>query len=177
MYFHLLAWHECFSRKGKEGKIYSCGLALSPEPQIWQFHVVVWQTTSKHCIKKRAAHAARLFFRTQQIKLSICGVRWCSLVRQWRQHKLPQICIYLISKVFAFCTPRTFLDCFLHFTRAPFILHVRLSFCPCAIYFARAIFVAAPRCNVRRTEVASNRSKVETLAISRRQIAVKTRWN
>jgi len=50
-----LSWHEC------------CGLVLSSEPQIWKFHVVIWQTTSKHCIKKRAARAARLFFFIQPI--------------------------------------------------------------------------------------------------------------
>ena len=38
----LLAWHEWLSCKGKEWKIYRCGLALSSEPQIWKFHVVVW---------------------------------------------------------------------------------------------------------------------------------------
>ena len=48
---------------------YRCGVVLSSEPQIWKFHVVVWQTTSKYCTKKRAAHAARFFFRhsTKQI--------------------------------------------------------------------------------------------------------------
>ena len=55
------AWYEWFSCKGKEWKIYCCELALS-ELQIWKFHVVVWQTTSKHCNKKRAASAARLCF-------------------------------------------------------------------------------------------------------------------
>ena len=62
-----LAWHEWFSCKGKEWKIYCCELALWSEPQIWKFHVVVWQTTSKHCTKKRAARAARLFFFIQPI--------------------------------------------------------------------------------------------------------------
>ena len=57
-----LAGHRWFSSKDKEWKIYSCELALSSEPQIWKFHVVVWQTTSKQCTKKRAARAARLFF-------------------------------------------------------------------------------------------------------------------
>ena len=36
--------------------------------------MVVWQTTSKHCTKKRAARAARLFFFIQPIKSLICGV-------------------------------------------------------------------------------------------------------
>ena len=69
-----LAWHEWFSSKGREWKIYCCELALSSEPQLWKFHVVVWQTTSKHCTKKRAARAARLFFVIQPIKSLICGV-------------------------------------------------------------------------------------------------------
>ena len=69
-----LAWYERFSCKGKEWKIYCCELALSSEPQIWKSHVVVWQTTSKHCTKKRAARAARLFFFIQPIKSLICGV-------------------------------------------------------------------------------------------------------
>ena len=69
-----LAWDERFSCKGKEWKIYCCELALSSEPQIWKFHVVVWQTTSKHCTKKRAARAARLLFFIQPIKSLICGV-------------------------------------------------------------------------------------------------------
>ena len=69
-----LAWHEWFSSKGREWKIYCWELALLSEPQIWKFHVVVWQTTSKHCTKKRAARAARLFFFVQPIKSLICGV-------------------------------------------------------------------------------------------------------
>ena len=69
-----LAWHEWFSCKGKKWKIYYSELALSLQPQIWKFHVVVWQTTSKHCTKKRAARAARLSFFIQPIKSLICGV-------------------------------------------------------------------------------------------------------
>ena len=69
-----LAWHECFSFKAKEWRIYCCELSLSSEPQIWKFHFVVWQTASKHCTKKRAARTARLFFFIQPIKLLICGV-------------------------------------------------------------------------------------------------------
>ena len=69
-----LAWYEWFSCKGKEWKIYCCELALLSYPQIWKFHVIVWQTTSKHCTKNRAARAARLFFFIQQIKSTIWGV-------------------------------------------------------------------------------------------------------
>ena len=38
-----------------------------------KFHVVVWQTTSKHRTKKRAARAAQLSFFIQPIKSLICG--------------------------------------------------------------------------------------------------------
>ena len=70
-----LGWHDWFSCKGREWKIYCCELALSSDPQIWKsVHVAVWQTTSKHCTKKRAARAARLFFFIQPIKSLICGV-------------------------------------------------------------------------------------------------------
>ena len=68
-----LVWHEWFSCKGEVWKIYCCELAWSSEPQIWKFHVVVWQTTSKHCIKKRTGSAAQLFFFIQPIKSLICG--------------------------------------------------------------------------------------------------------
>ena len=68
------AWDERFPYKGRELKIFCCGLELASEPQIWKFHVVVWQTTSKCCSKKRAARAARLFFLIQPIKSLICGV-------------------------------------------------------------------------------------------------------
>ena len=49
-------------------------LALSSEPQIGKFHVVVRQTTSKNCTKGRAARAARLFFLFQTIILLICDI-------------------------------------------------------------------------------------------------------
>ena len=60
------AWHEWFSRKRKEWKIYCCGFVLSSKPQIWKI-CVAWPTTSKNCIKKRAARAARSFFLIQLI--------------------------------------------------------------------------------------------------------------
>ena len=69
-----LAWYKWFSCEGKEWKIYCCELTLSSEPQIWKFCVVVCQTTSKHCTKKRATRAARLFFFIQPIKSLIFGV-------------------------------------------------------------------------------------------------------
>ena len=69
-----LAWHEWFSHKGKEWKICCFKLALSSEPQIWKFHTVVCQTTSKHCTKTHAACAALLFFFIKPIKSFICGI-------------------------------------------------------------------------------------------------------
>ena len=57
-----LAWHEWFSCKGKEWKIYCCGLALPSETPKWNFHVVVWQTNSKN------------IFPVQPIKSLILGV-------------------------------------------------------------------------------------------------------
>ena len=44
------------------------------EPQVRTFQVVIWQTTSTSCTKKRAARAARLFFLIQPIKSLICSV-------------------------------------------------------------------------------------------------------
>ena len=69
-----LAWHEYFSCKGREGKIYCCRLTLSSEPLMRKFYVVVWQTTSKNFSKKRAARAARLLYLIQPIKSLIFGV-------------------------------------------------------------------------------------------------------
>ena len=47
---------------------------LSLKPEIWKFHVVVWQTTSNNCTKVRAARAARLFFLIQPIRALFSGV-------------------------------------------------------------------------------------------------------
>ena len=40
-------WHDWFSCKGRELKIFRCELALSSEPQIWKFHLVLRQIKSK----------------------------------------------------------------------------------------------------------------------------------
>ena len=56
-----LAWHEWFPCKGKEWKVYCCGLALSSEPQRWKFHVVIWQTTS-NIAPKSVAHVQHDYF-------------------------------------------------------------------------------------------------------------------
>lgn len=39
--------------------------------QIWKFHIIVWQTTSKNCTRERDP---RLFFLIQPIISFICGV-------------------------------------------------------------------------------------------------------
>ena len=58
-----LAWHERFSCRGKDWKIYCCELVLSSEPQIWKSHVVVCQTTSKHCTApKSVPHVQHDYF-------------------------------------------------------------------------------------------------------------------
>jgi len=69
-----LSWHEWFSCKGGEWKIYCHGFALSTEPQIW-IHFVVWRTMwKKNCFKGGAASTATLFFLIQPIILLICDV-------------------------------------------------------------------------------------------------------
>ena len=54
-------WHEWFSRKGREWKIYRCGLALSSEPQVWKFHALFWQTTS-NIAPKSVPHVQHDYF-------------------------------------------------------------------------------------------------------------------
>ena len=60
------ACYEWYSRKGREWKILCCGLTLPSEPKIGKFHVVIWQTASKFCPKRRAARAAWLFSSSSQ---------------------------------------------------------------------------------------------------------------
>ena len=72
--FRLLGTNSVHVKAKLEWKIYFCELALSSEPQMRKFHVVFWHTKLKHCTKKRAARAARLFFFIQPIKSLICGV-------------------------------------------------------------------------------------------------------
>ena len=79
-----VAWHEWFSCKGKDWKIHCCEFALSSKPQIWKFHVVVWQTTSTNYAKKRAARAARLFFFIKPIKSLICGFVVSVAIREFK---------------------------------------------------------------------------------------------
>ena len=50
------------------------GLLLRGRVVTRTSQVVIWQTTSTNCTKKRAARAARLFFLIQPIKSLTCGV-------------------------------------------------------------------------------------------------------
>ena len=74
-----LAWHEWFSCKGKDWKVYCCGLALSSEPQKWKFHVVIWHTTSK-LHQKACRTCSTIIFphsTNQIIHLCRCHCRSC----------------------------------------------------------------------------------------------------
>ena len=71
-----LACHEWFSWKGKEWKVYCCGLALSSEPQKWKFHVVIWQTTSKIAPKSVLHLQHDYFFSFRQSNHSFVAVSW-----------------------------------------------------------------------------------------------------
>ena len=51
-----------FQSKNREWNIHICKVVLSPKPQIWWFHVVLVQSTTKICVNMRAARAAWLFF-------------------------------------------------------------------------------------------------------------------
>ena len=65
MHFRLLGTNG-FHAKAKTETFTAAGFALSLEPEIWKFHVVIWQATSKNCTKKLAAGAARLLFSFNQ---------------------------------------------------------------------------------------------------------------
>ena len=67
MYFRLLDTNDFHAKEKNERFI-----AAGSEPE--KFHVIVWQTTSKKCTKKRAARAARIFVLTQPIISLIRGV-------------------------------------------------------------------------------------------------------
>ena len=58
MFFHLIGMNGFYVCKGTERKISAVGWRCCHNLKI---HVVVWQTTSKNCTKKRAARAARFF--------------------------------------------------------------------------------------------------------------------
>ena len=44
-----IARHEWFWCKGGKWKIYSRKLVLLSEHQLWTFHIIIWQTTSRTC--------------------------------------------------------------------------------------------------------------------------------
>ena len=70
----LLLGTKGFHANAKNKIFTAAGLALSSEPQKRNYHVVVWQTTTKNFTKKSAPLAARLFSLIQPIKSLICGV-------------------------------------------------------------------------------------------------------
>jgi len=75
VHFRLLGTH---GFQDREWKIFCYELALSSEPQIWKFHVVVWQTTSKHRSKKASRTCSTIVFlhSTNQI-IDLWPCRWC----------------------------------------------------------------------------------------------------
>ena len=82
---HSHVWHESlwFSCKGKEWKIYCSGLALSSESQMWNFHVVVWQSASKMLHQEACRTCSKIVYRhsTNQI---IDWWRWhCRCLRPY----------------------------------------------------------------------------------------------
>ena len=64
IYWANLIGTNSFQRKGRERKIYCCGLAFWLEPQIWKFHVVVSQTTSR-----------------KYVLMKCCTVLYCCLIQ------------------------------------------------------------------------------------------------
>ena len=71
--FRLLATNG-FRVKAKKERFTAASSRCRQNLKYKKFPVVVWQTTSKHCTKKRAARAAGLFFFIQPIKSLIRGV-------------------------------------------------------------------------------------------------------
>ena len=71
LHFRLLGTNG-FHVKAKSERFTSASLRCRQNLKYENF--IVCQTTSKHCTKKRAARAARLFSFIQPIKSLICGV-------------------------------------------------------------------------------------------------------
>ena len=72
-----LSWHEWFSCKGKEWKIYCCELALSMK--------ISRRRLAEHCTKKRAARAARnILINFLCIFITVCCVKASEGNDQWR---------------------------------------------------------------------------------------------
>ena len=67
-----LSWHERLSCKAREWKIYSCGLALSSEPQTWTFHARHLVDYVKKLHQKACRPCSTIIF--QPIISLICGV-------------------------------------------------------------------------------------------------------
>ena len=93
--FYLIGTNS-FHIKAENENLLLCGLALSSEPKIWKFLVVVCQTTSKKSRKRGAARAARLLFPNQPIISLICGF----LKPPNKQYKIPYHCTPTITDRF-----------------------------------------------------------------------------
>ena len=57
-----LAWHECFSCKGKEWKIYCCDPALSSEPQIYENFTSSFSRLRQNIASKSVPHVQHDYF-------------------------------------------------------------------------------------------------------------------
>ena len=111
------AWHEWFSCKGKEWKIYYCGLVLSSELQKWKFHFFVWQTVTGKIVPKSMPHVQHDYlssfnqsnhlFVALSLSLQLGSLRSTTRLRQ-RRHKIR---IFSWQKQKS-CTPFT---CFFYF--------------------------------------------------------------
>ena len=71
-----LAWHEWFSCKGKEEKIYCCELPSSTEPQIWKFLVVVWQIRQNIAPKACRTCSTIIFLHSTNQIIDLWRCRW-----------------------------------------------------------------------------------------------------
>ena len=68
---------------------------LSLKPSVWKCHVVIWQTTSEHCVKVRAARCSTIIFAHSTNQIIVfwrCCCRWLrlclsSLLKSWRLHQ------------------------------------------------------------------------------------------
>ena len=57
-----LVWHEWSSRKGKEWKIYCCGLVLSSEPQIYEDFMSSFGRLRQNVAPKSVPHVQHDYF-------------------------------------------------------------------------------------------------------------------
>ena len=114
------AWHEWFSCKGKEWKIYYRGLVLSSELQKWKFHFFLFQTVTGKIAPKSGPHVqhdylslfnqSNHWFVALSLSLPLGSSRSTTRLRR-RRHK---ICIFNCQKKRS-CTPFTCFFISVHF--------------------------------------------------------------